>query len=272
MITTTTVDHSHPHTDRVRRHKDGSVLLSIAEDRICKLNGAGALTWMILEAAVSGLSLDEIVRALEQQFEAINSEGELRYDVSPEQLQADTSRFLHKMVSLNLVCVSEDALGHKLYSIKEDVFGTTSGIAHESFEIVASAPVDQDLQCSKSETFAAFIALVAFDLLLKFAGFLYLIKTVERWPIADPRSTDVEICRRVRASVDRAQMYYPKKAMCLQHSAVVTCLLRRRGVPAEMVLAAQEFPPKAHAWAEVAGRVVNDNDSVKNEYLTLRRL
>jgi hypothetical protein len=60
--------------------------------------------------------------------------------------------------------------------------------------------------------------------------------------------------------------------MCLQHSAVVTCLLRRRGVPAEMVLAAQDFPPKAHAWAEVAGRVVNDKSSVKNEYLILRRL
>jgi hypothetical protein len=271
MITTTTVDHSHPHTDRVRRHKDGSVLLSIAEDRICKLNGAGALTWMILEDAATGISLDDIVSALEHQFEAINSEGELRYDVSPEQLQADTSRFLHKMVSLNLVLVSEDALGHR-YSIKEGVFGTTSGIARESSEIVASAPVDPDLQCSKIETFIAFIALVAFDLLLKLAGFPYLIKTVERWPTTEPRSTDVEICRRVRASVDRAQMYYPKKAMCLQHSAVVTCLLRRRGVPAQMVLAAQEFPPKAHAWAEVAGRVVNDNDSVKNEYLTLKRL
>ena len=72
--------------------------------------------------------------------------------------------------------------------------------------------------------------------------------------------------------VDRAQMYYPKKAMCLQHSAVVTCLLRRRGVPAEMVLAAQTFPPRAHAWAEVAGEVVNDLSSVKSEYRVLRRI
>ena len=267
-MTTTTVDHSHPHTKRVRRYKDGSVLLSIAEDRVCKLNGAGALTWMILEDAATGLSLEDIVRTLEQQFEAINSEGELCYEVSTEQLQADTSRFLNKMVSLNLV--SQDAIGHR-YSIKGDVCGTTSGIACESSS-AGSSLVDGDIKFSKSETFAAFIGLLAFDLLLKFAGFAYLIKTVERCPIANPRSTDVEICGRVRASVDRAQMYYPKKAMCLQHSAVVTCLLRRRGVPAEMVLAAQEFPPKAHAWAEVTGRVVNDNESVKNEYLILRRL
>jgi Transglutaminase-like superfamily/Coenzyme PQQ synthesis protein D (PqqD) len=263
---TTTVDHSHPHTERVRRHKDGSVLLSIAEDRICKLNGVGALTWMILEEAATALSLDQIVQALEQQFDAINSEGEVRYDVSVEQLHADTSRFLQKMVSLNLLDVSEDS-----YSIKEDVCGTTSATV-ECNESVASVPANEELEFSRSETLLAFIGLLAFDLLLKFAGFQYLIRKVERWPTAKPFYVDLETCRRVRAAVDRAQMYYPKKAMCLQHSAVVTCLLRRHGVPAEMILAAQEFPPKAHAWVEVAGTVVNDKNSVKNEYLILRRL
>jgi hypothetical protein len=274
MMTTTTVDHSHPHTERVRRHKDGSVLLSIAEDRVCKLNGAGALTWVILEKAATKLSVDEIVRTLEQQFEAINSEGELHYEVSTEQLREDTSRFLHRMTSLNLLRVSEDARGRKFYSIKDGVCGTTSAIAGDYSECsrIEPVPADEDVEFSKRETLIAFIGLLAFDLLLKFAGFQYLIQKVEQWPTAEACSTDRAICRRVCAAVDRAQMYYPKKAMCLQHSAVVTCLLRRRGVPAEMVLAAQDFPPKAHAWAEVAGRVVNDKDSVKKEYLILRRL
>ena len=120
--------------------------------------------------------------------------------------------------------------------------------------------------------FSAFLGLLAFDLLLKFAGFQSLLKRVEGWPTAEPRTTDGEVCRRVRGMVDRAQMYYPKKAMCLQHSAVVTCLLRRRGVPAEMVLAAQEFPPKAHAWAEVLNEVVSDSPTVKMKYRELRRL
>jgi len=251
----------------VRRHKDGSVLLSIAEDRICKLNGVGALTWMILEEAATALSLDQIVQALEQQFDAINSEGEVRYDVSAEQLHADTSRFLQKMVSLNLLDVFEDS-----YSIKEDVCGTTSAITAAGVTDVTLVPADEHLQFSKRETLLAFIGFVAFDLLLKFGGFQYLIRKIERWPRAEPHSPDLETCRRVRAAVDRAQMYYPKKAMCLQHSAVVTCLLRRHGIPAEMILAAQEFPPKAHAWVEVAGKVVNDKNSVKNEYLILRRL
>jgi hypothetical protein len=118
----------------------------------------------------------------------------------------------------------------------------------------------------------AFVGLLAFDLLLNLAGFKSLIERVEHWPTAEPCSADLRICRRVRATVDRAQMYYPKKAMCLQHSAVVTCLLRRRGVPAQMVLAAHEFPIRVHAWAEVKGYVVNDRQDVKSKHREMRRV
>lgn len=256
-------------TDRARKHKDGSVLLSIAEDSVCKLNGVGALTWMILEETCGGLGLEEIVRALEHEFEAINSEGELRYDVPHEQLQTDTDRFLKKMVSLSLLQRSADGV----YSISADVTSTTSAPATEIAQSnLAGNETAENLSISRRETFSAFVGLLAFDLLLKLGGFQRLIGKVARWPITEPRVANREICLRVRGMVDRAQMYYPKKAMCLQHSAVVTCLLRRRGVPAEMVLAAQTFPPKAHAWAEVAGEVVNDQSSVKSEYRVLKRI
>jgi hypothetical protein len=272
MPTTSTLDCPHPHTDRVRRHRDGSIVLSIAEDRVCRLNGVGALTWMVMEDIPASLTVDEIVRALEQQFEAINAEGELCYEVSHEQLRSDTELFLRKMASMGLVAVSQDSRGQKFYAVKDDVSATTSAPAPaDPFQEIA-AEVDQNTRVTKRETFTAFVGLFAFDLLVKFAGFEALIKRVESWPTAEPRKTDREICRRVRATVDRAQMYYPKKAMCLQHSAVVTCLLRRRGVPAEMVLGARAFPPKAHAWAEVMNEVVSDSPRVKAKYKELRRL
>jgi Transglutaminase-like superfamily/Coenzyme PQQ synthesis protein D (PqqD) len=271
-----TPDSPHPNTARAREHRDGSIVLSIAEDRVCKLNGVGALTWMVLEDIPASLTVEEIVRALEQQFDAINAEGELCYQVSHEQLQSDTESFLGKMASMGLVAVSQDSRGQKFYAVKNDVSATTSA---------PSAPVDQsekiDAPCedvgqtaqfSKRETLTAFVGLFAFDLLVKFAGFDALIKKVESWPTAEPRKTHREICRRVRTTVDRAQMYYPKKAMCLQHAAVVTCLLRRRGVPAQLVLGAQEFPPKAHAWSEVMNEVVSDSPRVKGKYRELRRL
>lgn len=304
MPTSSTVDSPRPHTDRARKHKDGSVLLSIAEDRVCKLNGVGALTWMLLEENPTGLSIDDVVRELSEQFEAINAEGQLRYEVSREQLRHDTERFLRNITEMNLLQMEMDSSGQEFYYIKEGVSGTTSitvaasatrgnvtsrttpapssspahpfrespeSEATQPIGIIPSVSVDGDIQPSKRDTFTAFIGLLAFDLLLKFRGFHSLIKKVEHWPTADPRKTDFDTCRRVRAMVDRAQMYYPKKAMCLQHSAVVTCLLRRRGVPAEIVLAAQEFPPKGHAWVEVNGEVVNDFRAVKDIHKVLRR-
>jgi len=249
-------------------HKDGCVLLSIAEDRVCKLNGVGALTWMVLEDGAEGRTVDEIVCALERKFEVINAEGELRYEVPHEQLRADTDTFLRKMVSLRLLDASDER-----YSIGADVTGTTSApISNNANLDSPGIEPSEELTFSTRETFSAFIGLLAFDVLLKLGGFQRLIRRVEHWPTAAPRKADRDVCRRVRGMVDRAQIYYPKKAMCLQHSAVVTCLLRRRGVPAEMVLGAQNFPPKAHAWAEVAGEVVNDHSSVKSEYRVLKRL
>src|SRR6266446_3353174 len=42
--------------------------------------------------------------------------------------------------------------------------------------------------------------------------------------------------RQVCAGVERARIWYPKKVQCLQRSAVLSCLLRREGVPARMVI------------------------------------
>src|SRR5690349_3245336 len=209
MRTTATLDCPHPITERARRHKDGSVLLSIAEDRVCKLNGVGALTWMILEDITDGLSLEEIVCALEQQFDAINTEGELLYEVPHEQLRTDTETFLKKMVSMRLLNVSQDSRGREFYSISEDVTGTTSAPATAHLDS-AIDEVAEDLSLSRRETFSAFVGLLAFDLLLKFGGFQRLIRRVEHWPTAAPTTPDRAIYRRVRGMVDRAQMYYPK--------------------------------------------------------------
>lgn len=278
------------YTERAQRHKDGSVVLSIADDRICKLNGVGALTWMILEENPSGLNIDDVVRELSEQFDAINAEGQLKYEVSREQLRNDTARFLKKIAEMNLLQIERDSRGQEICRIREGVSGTTSSTVAEvttanrseiGSERVAitqqtspkrSVSTAHHIRPLKRETFVAFIGLLAFDLLLKFAGFQSLINKVERWPTSKPDTKDPETCHRVRAMVDRAQMYYPKKAMCLQHSAVVTCLLRRRGVAAEMVLAAQEFPPKGHAWVEVDGDVINDLPSVKSHHRILKRI
>lgn len=290
-----------------RKHRDGSVLLSAANDRIFKLNGVGALTWAVLEQSASPLSVDDVVQELCTQFARLNASGEMQYEVSAAQLRQDTSRFIKSLAESGLLQVVDDVSRGECYRIKGDVSGTTSTTLAETTSTTlaettsttlsdatttpaktpgAETPLcispastasafDSESRPKKRETLIAFVGLFAFDLLLRFRGFEALIKKVENWPTTKPHKTDVntaETCRHVCAMVNRAQVYYPKKAMCLQHSAVVTCLLRREGVPAEMVLAAQEFPPKGHAWVEVDGSVVNDFRQVKIRYRELRRI
>ena len=83
-----------------------------------------------------------------------------------------------------------------------------------------------------------------------------------------PKAEDVErICR----AVDIACIWYWKQVLCLQRSAATVSLLRDYGVPAEMVIGAQQMPFRAHAWVEVRERVVNDKPYVSEIYAVLDR-
>lgn len=261
-------------TERALRHKDGSVLLSVHADQVFRLNGVGALTWLIIEEVGSPFKVDYVVHRLHALFEEINSEGEVYYDVSPEQLSHDTGALLEKLCGLGVLVRHTDLQQQTTYAVAEGVTGTTGSPdpVAEPLSIMETAEAGEQAKMPKREIVIAFLVLAAVDLLLKFAGFETLVRRIERWPIRESRISDPNKARSVCAAVDRAQMYYPRKAMCLQRSAAVTFLLRHRGVPAVMVLAAQEFPPKAHAWVEVGGVVVNDSKIVKGKYRELRRL
>src|SRR5258708_13210508 len=106
----------------------------------------------------------------------------------------------------------------------------------------------------------AFIGLLVFDTLLLGHNFVRLHRIVGRWPVAHGNEAP-ETVDRVSGAMNRALMWYPKHVLCLQRSAVTTCVLRSEGVHAQMVLGAQKFPFKAHAWVEVKGRAVNERNS-----------
>ena len=76
---------------------------------------------------------------------------------------------------------------------------------------------------------------------------------------------------RICAAVDMACIWYPKEVLCLQRSAATACLLKRYGIPAQMVIGAQQMPFRAHAWVEVDGRVVNDKPYTPEMYAVLDR-
>jgi hypothetical protein len=116
----------------------------------------------------------------------------------------------------------------------------------------------------------AYIALIRFDLFLSRGDFAGLYDTVRRRTCRTVAFED-DITRKICSAVDLACVWYWKHALCLQRSAAAACLLRDRGVPAELVIGAQHMPFRAHAWVEVQGRVVNDKSYTNAMYAVLDR-
>src|SRR5260370_5924603 len=111
----------------------------------------------------------------------------------------------------------------------------------------------------------AFFGLFAFDLFGLGRSFAKLHRTVRNWPVAQ-KTLNADVADQVCEAVNYACAWYPKRALCLQRSAVTTCLLRSCGVSAQLVLGAQKIPFKAHAWVEFDGQVLNERSNVQSVY------
>jgi Transglutaminase-like superfamily len=114
----------------------------------------------------------------------------------------------------------------------------------------------------------AYSKLVYFHFYLARGNFAALYEKLRNSPV--PTMTDsADRTERVCAAVDMACIWYWKEVPCLQRSAATACLLRRYGVPAQMMIGAKQMPFKAHAWVEVEGRVVNDRPYMREMYAVL---
>ncbi len=113
--------------------------------------------------------------------------------------------------------------------------------------------------------FRALLTLGAYDVLSIFCRFKTIYSMVQDWRVASAPSGEDTI-NRVCQAVNYACIWYPKQALCLQRSFVTTYLLRKSGVPAQMVLGAQKIPFKAHAWVEVDERAINERSNVQATY------
>ena len=116
----------------------------------------------------------------------------------------------------------------------------------------------------------AYWKLVHFDLYLTRGNFAALYEHVRRCPVGKARplpDTTEKIC----SAMDMACIWFWKEVLCLQRSAATAFLLKRHGVPAQLVIGAQQMPFRAHAWVEVDGRVVNDKPYTPEIYAVLDR-
>jgi hypothetical protein len=113
----------------------------------------------------------------------------------------------------------------------------------------------------------ALMGLVFYDALMWCRDFSTMFECVRTWKVtACAPPAQPEIVNRVCMAVNSACVWYPKRVLCLQRSAVGACLLRHCGIPAKMVIGVRIMPILAHAWVEVDGAVVNDVPRVQQYY------
>jgi hypothetical protein len=116
----------------------------------------------------------------------------------------------------------------------------------------------------------AYLQLIHFDLYLARGNFAALYNKVRKYPTRK-RPLAPDAVEPICSAIDMACIWYWKEALCLQRSAATACLLRKYGVPAQLVIGAQQMPFRAHAWVEVDGRVVNDKPYTPEMYAVLDR-
>ena len=110
--------------------------------------------------------------------------------------------------------------------------------------------------------------LIVFDRYVRNGNFEGLYAKVRDYPLQKRPSTSHSIGQ-VCAAIDLACIWFWKQLMCLERSAATACLLKKYGVPAQLVIGAQQMPFRAHAWVEVEGRIVNDKPYLREMYAVL---
>ena len=118
--------------------------------------------------------------------------------------------------------------------------------------------------------FRAYRELLWVEVLLRNRGFGGVHEAVKSLAAVE-RGLRFHSCEEICRAVDIACVLYFKEVQCLQRSAAAVRLLRRRGVHAELVIGVQQWPFRAHAWVEAAGRVVNDKPHVIESFTVIDR-
>jgi hypothetical protein len=76
---------------------------------------------------------------------------------------------------------------------------------------------------------------------------------------------------RLLKAIDLACIFYPRRVLCLQRSAVTVQLLRAYGFEAALVIGVQTLPFASHAWVEIDHVVINDKPYVTELYRPIER-
>jgi hypothetical protein len=226
----------------------GAIICDPKQDRVLRLNPTAIEMWELLS---NGRNEAAVVDSMAEQYKV-------------EKIR----------VAEDLRCLLDQISQHGLRADSYLLTSSTEDINPQQFQQSSFAWHAQDSQPSCKSggllILKALFWLGVVDVVLSVLSFHTLLSTVAKWPtrtrtISDRNIVIAEVC----AAVERACVWYPGRALCLQRSAITACLLRQKGIAARIVIGVRPVPFLAHAWVEVNGAVVNDFPRVRQFYQTL---
>jgi len=226
---------------------DGCVLLDIENDRVLKLNSMAAEMWTMLSI---GHTESQIAVALSR-----------KYQVSEERVATDVVALTRRIGELG---IARDSI----FTPAPETDHQRSS-PHPSFPWYGQVSSYSGPNPTITMVVAAFLGLAIFDAILSLLSLKSMCSCVRLWPVKRSGLTGSSVTGQVCEAVHRACVWYPKRTLCLQRSAVTTCLLRTFGISARMMIGVRSMPFLAHAWVEADGSVINDWPRVRKFYRPL---
>jgi hypothetical protein len=231
--------------------ENGALIIDQKNDRVLRINAIAFEIWKLLSA---GRSENDTAATVAE-----------KYNMESKRVADDLRQLLSQLAEHHLVVDS-----HLLMSNEDD------GV-HSHHQVPALNSEIQKAQDSLSPrrllALKAFAGIALFDAMISLGSLRIILDAIAKWPTKPQIIRDkARSIAEVSVAVNRACVWYPKRALCLQRAVVIVCLLRDRGLSANLVIGARPVPFLAHAWVEVDGAVVNDFARVREFYGTLMRV
>ena len=116
-------------------------------------------------------------------------------------------------------------------------------------------------QTSKIQIIKAFFELAKMHRTMKRGGINGILNKIKKLSSSNAKlhqPTDQEV-NRLAAAVDAASLLYPKKTFCLAWASTFVLLALQKNWSCNLAIGIQTNPFYAHAWAQMAGKVIHDD-------------
>lgn len=227
---------------------DGVILLDLESGALHSIHQSGLELWHKLVAALAGEPRDTTELLAEPGFSAL-VEGLIQTGVVS--LAGHREPVVKRLSRLTLAPFRKAAQAATRLAARTGLAASAKGIV--------------------SYTTTMYCLLILFDLNLRFLGFTQLHTLVNDWRVTR-RLAEPGSIKRMRQALDAGCRWYPVQALCLLRSSVLTSALRWQGVPADLVFCFNKLPFMGHAWVEVYGRVVSEDNARREVFTELYRM